>query len=89
MDLVERMVWRSYWKRKVIPDGLVQRRINQFSAMLPEIGGGEVSTNGRKRKFARDGKWIYTSAANFRILGLEDIIIILTFLFTSHQWKVV
>ena len=69
-------VWRSYWKRKVIPDGLVQRRINQFSAMLPEIGGGEVSTNGRKRKFARDGKWIYTSAANFRILGLVDIIIL-------------
>ena len=50
--------------------------INQFSAMLPEIGRGEVSTNGRKRKFARDGKWIYTSAANFRILGLVDIIIL-------------
>jgi hypothetical protein len=50
----EERVWRSYWKRKVIPDELVQRRINQFSAMLLDIRGGEVSNGGaigRKRKF--------------------------------------
>ena len=55
-------VKRSYWKRKVIPDGLVQSRIDQFSTVLPKIGGGEggrnslehEGTNGRKRKFARE-----------------------------------
>ena len=53
---------RLYWKRKVIPDGLVQSRIDQFSTVLPKIGGGEggrnslehEGTNGRKRKFARE-----------------------------------
>ena len=39
-------VWRSYWKRKVIADELVQRRINQFSAMLPEIRGCEAFNGG-------------------------------------------
>ena len=33
-------VKRAYWKKKVIPDGLVQSRINQFSTVLLQFGGG-------------------------------------------------
>ena len=51
-------VKRTYWKRKVNLDGLVQSRINQFSTLLPKFGGGAVNslesfdygTSGRKRK---------------------------------------
>jgi hypothetical protein len=57
-------VKRAYWKKKVIPDGLVQSRINQFSTVLPKFGGGEGAgnrlefsvgaTNERKRKLSRE-----------------------------------
>jgi hypothetical protein len=47
---------RSYWRRKSrVPDGLVQRRINQFSVSVGEkLGGGNFEENlrgGRKRKW--------------------------------------
>ena len=49
---------RSYWRKKTVPDGLVQRRIDQFSAIVPKFGEGEFLTSssggnlgGRKRKY--------------------------------------
>ena len=47
---------RRYWKkRSEDPDGLVQRRINQFSVSVGEkLGGGNFEENlrgGRKRKW--------------------------------------
>ena len=48
----------------MIPDGLVQSRINQFSTVLLKVGGGEGAgnslefsdgaTTGRKRKFGEN-----------------------------------
>lgn len=47
---------RRYWKRKSsVPDGLVQRRISQFSVVGQNLGGGGISAkpilNDRKRKW--------------------------------------
>ena len=48
---------RSYWGKRMVPDGLVQRRIDQFSNRVPKLaeGVGEFldssSLGGRKRKF--------------------------------------
>ena len=51
---------RSYWRKKMVPDGLVQRRIEQFSTIVPKLGEGVGDTlasssvsklGGRKRKF--------------------------------------
>ena len=46
---------RRYWKRKSsVPDGLVQRRISQFSVVVQNLGGGGISAkpmNDRKRKW--------------------------------------
>ena len=48
-------VKRSYWRKRLVPDGLVQSRISHFSTMLHKPGvGGEGSTVGRKRKFQVD-----------------------------------
>ena len=65
-------VKRSYWRKRVVPDGLVQSRINHFSAMVPRFGGGEgVATilpgimGCRKRKFSVDQE---TSAADLQNL---------------------
>ena len=45
----------SYWRKRLVPDGLVQSRISHFSTMLHKPGvGGEGSTVGRKRKFQVD-----------------------------------
>lgn len=44
---------RSYWRRKgkvMVPDGLVQRRIFQFTRSVGEhSGGGEVSRFGKRK----------------------------------------
>ena len=74
-------VKRAYWKKKVIPDGLVQSRINQFSTVLLQFGGGEGAgnnlefsdgaTTGRRRKYV-ENEWINASAANFRILRRDE-----------------
>ena len=48
---------RSYWRKMMVPDGLVQRRIDQFSTRVPKLGEGvgefldSSSLGGRKRKF--------------------------------------
>ena len=51
---------RSYWRKRMVPDGLVQRRIEQFSTIVPKLGEGAGGTlassivsklGGRKRKF--------------------------------------
>jgi hypothetical protein len=49
---------RSYWRKKTVLDGLVQRRIDQFSAIVPKFGEGEFLTSssggnlgGRKRNY--------------------------------------
>ena len=50
---------RTYWKRKVIPDGLVQSRNNQLSTVLPKFRVGALNslesfdfgTSGRKRSW--------------------------------------
>ena len=60
-------VKRSYWSKRLVPDGHVQRRINNFTAIVPTLGVGgggnggdgvaQISassvgcTTGRKRKF--------------------------------------
>ena len=31
---------RSYWRKRMVPDGLVQRRIDQFSTRVPKLGEG-------------------------------------------------
>ena len=47
---------RSYWRKRMVPDGLVQRRIDQFSTRVPKLGEGvgqlldSSSLVGRKRK---------------------------------------
>ena len=36
---------RSYWRKRMVPDGLVQRRIDQFSSIVPKLGVGEISAS--------------------------------------------
>jgi hypothetical protein len=31
---------RSYWRKRMVPDGLVQRRIDRFSTRVPKLGEG-------------------------------------------------
>ena len=44
---------RRYWRRRSgVPDGLVQRRINQFSVGVGEkLGGENILRGDRKRKW--------------------------------------
>ena len=63
-------VKRSYWRKRLVPDGLVQSRINHFSAIVPKLGvggggNGVVQTSassvgctaGRKRKIVDQETW--------------------------------
>ena len=47
---------RSYWRKKsMVLDGLVQRRIEQFSTIVPKLeeGVGDISASSRPKKAAK------------------------------------